>query len=73
MRLLLAEDEKSLSRALVKILEHGNYSVDAVSDGQAALEYLDAEDGRPDCFEENPGEGKPDPGSPAYSQVRGGG
>ncbi len=42
MRLLLAEDEKSLSRALVKILEHGNYSVDAVYDGQEALEYLDA-------------------------------
>ena len=30
MRLLLAEDEHSLSRALVRILEHGNYSVDAV-------------------------------------------
>lgn len=42
MRLLLAEDEKSLSRALVKILEHGNYSVDAVYDGVEALEYLDA-------------------------------
>ena len=43
MRLLLAEDEKSLSRALVKILEHGNYSVDAVYDGQEASEYLEAE------------------------------
>ena len=42
MRLLLAEDERSLSRALVKILEHGNYSVDAVYDGQEALEYLEA-------------------------------
>lgn len=42
MRLLLAEDEKSLSRALVKILEHGNYSVDAVYDGVEALEYLEA-------------------------------
>ncbi|MDD6351167.1 MAG: response regulator transcription factor [Lachnospiraceae bacterium] len=41
MRLLLAEDEKSLSHALVKILEHGNYSVDAVYDGQEALDYLD--------------------------------
>ena len=40
MRLLLAEDEKSLSRALVKILEHANYSVDAVYDGVEALEYL---------------------------------
>ena len=42
MRLLLAEDEKSLSRALVKILEHGNYSVDAVYDGEEALDYLEA-------------------------------
>lgn len=42
MRLLLAEDEKSLSRALVKILEHANYSVDAVYDGEEALEYLEA-------------------------------
>lgn len=41
MRLLLAEDERSLSRALVKILEHGNYSVDAVCDGEAALDYLE--------------------------------
>ena len=42
MRLLLAEDEASLSRALVKILEHSNYSVDAVYDGEEALDYLDA-------------------------------
>ena len=42
MRLLLAEDEVSLSRALVKILEHSNYSVDAVYDGEEALDYLDA-------------------------------
>ncbi len=42
MRLLLAEDEKSLSRALVKLLEHGNFSVDAVYDGEEALEYLEA-------------------------------
>ena len=42
MRLLLAEDERSLSKALVRILEHGNYSVDAVYDGQEALDYLDS-------------------------------
>lgn len=30
MRLLLAEDEKALSKALVTILERNNYSVDAV-------------------------------------------
>ena len=41
MRLLLAEDEKALSRALTVILERNHYSVDAVYDGQAALEYLD--------------------------------
>ena len=43
MRLLLAEDEKSLSRALVTILEHNNYSVDAVYDGAEALDYLAAD------------------------------
>jgi two-component system response regulator ArlR len=42
MRLLLAEDERSLSKALVKILEHSNYSVDAVYDGAEALDYLEA-------------------------------
>lgn len=40
MRLLLAEDELSLSRALVKILEKNGYSVDAVANGQDALDYL---------------------------------
>ena len=43
MRLLLAEDEKALSKALVTILERSNYAVDAVYDGQAALEYLEAD------------------------------
>ena len=41
MRLLLAEDERALSKALVTILERNNYSVDAVYDGQEALEYLE--------------------------------
>ena len=41
MRLLLAEDEKSLSRALTAIFERNNYSVDAVYDGQEALDYLE--------------------------------
>lgn len=40
MRLLLAEDEKDLSKALVKILEKNNYSVDAVFDGEDALTYI---------------------------------
>lgn len=42
MRLLLAEDERSLSRALTAILEKNNYSVDAVYDGEDALAYLEA-------------------------------
>lgn len=40
MRLLLAEDEKALSNALVTILKHNNYSVDAVYNGQDALDCL---------------------------------
>ncbi len=43
MRILLVEDEKGLSKALSAILKHNQYSVDAVYDGQAAL----------DCFDEN--------------------
>ena len=39
MRILLAEDEKEMSNALVAILKHNNYSVDAVYDGADALEY----------------------------------
>ncbi|EGG82931.1 hypothetical protein HMPREF9477_01092 [Lachnospiraceae bacterium 2_1_46FAA] len=43
MRLLLVEDEKPLSRALKAILERNHYSVDAVYDGRAALDYLEAD------------------------------
>lgn len=43
MRLLLAEDEKALSNVLITILKHNNYSVDAVYNGQEALDYLDTE------------------------------
>lgn len=43
MRLLLAEDERELSKALVSILKHNNFTVDAVYDGEAALEFLSAE------------------------------
>lgn len=39
MRILLAEDEKELSNALVAILKHNNYSVDPVYDGVDALDY----------------------------------
>lgn len=41
MRLLLAEDEHSLSRALVKILEKNNYTAEAVYNGEDALAYLE--------------------------------
>ncbi len=43
MRLLLAEDEKELSKALTAILVHNNYSVDAVYNGRKALEYINCE------------------------------
>ena len=43
MRILLAEDERSLSRAVFALLEKNNYSADAVYDGAEALEYLAAE------------------------------
>ena len=39
MRILLAEDEREMSNALVAILKHNNYSVDAVYDGAEALDY----------------------------------
>ncbi len=42
MRLLLAEDEKSLSKAMITILKKNNYSVDAVYNGEDALIYLEA-------------------------------
>lgn len=41
MRLLLAEDEIELSDALVAILKHNNYSVDAVYNGEDALACLE--------------------------------
>lgn len=42
MRLLLAEDEAALSKALRAILERNNYSVDTVCDGEEALVYLES-------------------------------
>ncbi len=41
MRLLYAEDEKSLARAVSTILIKNNYSVDVVHDGESALDYLE--------------------------------
>ncbi len=42
MRILLAEDERALSKALVKIFEKNNYSVDAVYNGEDALIYIES-------------------------------
>lgn len=44
MRILIAEDERSLARVLVTILQKSNYSADAVYNGEDALEYLKSGD-----------------------------
>lgn len=44
MRLLFAEDEVELSDAVVAVLKHNNYSVDAVYNGQDAYDYLSAQE-----------------------------
>lgn len=41
MRILLAEDERPLARAIIKIFEKNNYSADAVHNGEDALTYLE--------------------------------
>jgi len=40
MRILYAEDEVALARAVAKILEKNNYTVDVVHNGMDALDYL---------------------------------
>lgn len=42
MRILLAEDEQALAKAMVKIFEKNNYSADAVYNGIDALAYLES-------------------------------
>ena len=42
MRILLAEDDKALAKAIVKIFEKNNYSADAVYDGEEALAYIES-------------------------------
>ena len=42
MRILLAEDEVSMARAIVRILEKNNYSAEAVHNGVDALSYLES-------------------------------
>lgn len=43
LKLLYAEDERSMSEAVCDILEYHKYSVDAVYDGQQALDFALAE------------------------------
>ena len=43
MKLLLAEDDRDISSVIVKFLKKNNYLVDAVYDGEEALEYLGCE------------------------------
>lgn len=42
MRLLLAEDDRELSAAIVRVLKFNKFDVDAVFDGIEALEFLEA-------------------------------
>ena len=39
MRLLIAEDDTDIARALTALFEHNNYSVDAVANGKDACDY----------------------------------
>ena len=40
MRILIAEDETTIARALKAMLEHSNYAVDVVHNGFDALDYI---------------------------------
>lgn len=42
MRILLAEDERLLARAMVKFFEKNNYSADAVHNGEDALLHIES-------------------------------
>ena len=44
MKLLLVEDELSLSRAMTAILQKNGYTVDAAYNGREALEYMKADE-----------------------------
>jgi DNA-binding response OmpR family regulator len=41
MRILYAEDEKSISDAVKYVLEHNNYTIDVVDNGEDALDYIE--------------------------------
>lgn len=43
MKILYAEDERAMSDAVTEILRHKNYVVDAVYDGEEALDFIMAE------------------------------
>lgn len=43
MRILLVEDDKTLSLLIETILKQSNYTVDTVFDGRSALEYVESE------------------------------
>jgi len=44
MKLLLAEDDRDIARAVATLLERSNYTVDVVYNGNDALDYLTAGD-----------------------------
>lgn len=44
MKILIVEDDKDISKAIVKVLKLENYQVEAVYDGMMALDYLDYEE-----------------------------
>ena len=44
MRLLFAEDDRDISKAVLTLLERSGYSVDAVYNGQDALDYIEQAD-----------------------------
>ena len=39
MRLLIAEDDRDIAKALTALFEHNNYSVDAVHNGNEAYDF----------------------------------
>ncbi len=43
MKILYAEDEKAMSEAVTEILRHKNYIIDAVYDGEEAMDFLMSE------------------------------
>ena len=43
MKILYAEDERALSDAVTEILKHKNYVVDAVYDGEEAMDFIMSE------------------------------